>query len=191
MATLTEDRIDQTLVEFIYGSLLPNGNFFWLIATVPQGEYSTYQNTFQNIVRSVQFHESREQPPQSITVEYKGIIYTLNDCMVTAGNLTCHLVITSNGVDRPISEGNGSFFGKYSRMFDNLGNEYRIKEMTFANNEGAATLVADVPTRSTASFENIDRGATAVSLLELLYTDEGPGAIHGWPIQFRNIPIRR
>jgi hypothetical protein len=193
MATLTEDRVDQTLVEFIYGSLLPNGTLFWLIATVPQSEYSAYQKTFQDILRSVQFH-SPQDSTQGTTVEYKGLTYTLNECRLSAGDLTCYLVITSNGRDRNMSAGVDPS-GHLSRMFDNVGNEYQIKKMTFANNEDRSTLVADVPTKSTVTFESINREATSISLLELLYYEQdeqrGGPFVFSYTIQFRNILIQR
>ncbi len=36
---------------------LRNGDLFYLIMVAPESDYSNYQNTFQNILRSVQFND--------------------------------------------------------------------------------------------------------------------------------------
>jgi len=41
----------------VYATQLRDGNLFYVISVAPQDEYSTYQNTFQTILRSVQLSE--------------------------------------------------------------------------------------------------------------------------------------
>jgi hypothetical protein len=121
------------------------------------------------------------------TVAYAGFTFVLKQCKISGGELVCLLSVTSNDEDRSIVVADPVLLYDKSRMVDNNGNEYRPRETIIGNKRDRADLVANVATRVTIKFSDINPETTKITLLRLLYSSSGRN--ESWAIEFRDIPI--
>lgn len=118
------------------------------------------------------------------TQEAQGFRLNLIGCQASGPGLICSFVITSLKNDQNIQiSGN-------SRLFDDFGNEYRVRRIQIANNSSSGTLskdlIARVPTKASLEFQGISEEATAVAALELVFSGGTWSSL-----KFRNITISR
>lgn len=140
---------------------------------------------------------SASAPPdktqQKVNVE--NFVFELQGCKLSGQNVTCHVLITVNGKDKPLT----IYTKRYepsSRIFDNSGNEYGAEIIQFgdkkANSYVSDRLVSGVPTMASVSFENISTQASRITLLELgcSYQDDNDRRKE-FRAQLHNIPLTR
>lgn len=133
---------------------------------------------------------AQTKPPQNsvnATSEYAGFTFVLKQCKMSGGELVCLLNVTSNDEDRSIRVADPVLLYDKSRMVDNSGNEYRLREAVFGNKRDRADLVANVSTRLTIKFGDINSEATKIALIRLLYSSSGRN--ESWFVEFRDIAI--
>lgn len=119
-------------------------------------------------------------------VKAKGFSFALNECKKSGSATTCYFMIMSNGQDRHFT-----FYGReYSRLFDNVGNEYRASMSQLGDKSDdryvKKTLPAGIPIKASISFEGISSDASLISLLEVW-------GYHGdrFKAEFRNVPFSK
>jgi len=149
------------------------------------------------IISTVQSEEVKKQIEKEISkevlkkVEVEKFTFEVTECeMSSEGRVTCDLLITNNEKEDRKFE----LLWRYSRMFDDFGNEYYVKEIKLANKEGMnpiILLVSDVPTRAILTFDNVSKEARSVALLKIYfvinpYEGGGPGAYR--PIDLSTLP---
>lgn len=123
------------------------------------------------------------------STEAKDFLFELQGCKASGGNVTCNLLITNKGNDREL-QFVGRSFGKNSRLFDDMGNEYLASEVQLGTKQHGHSvttlLVSNIPTKARVSFEKVSAEASKIALLELAtYTQD-------WSIvQFRDIPLSK
>jgi hypothetical protein len=93
--------------------------------------------------------------------------YSLQQCSKSGSTVVCDLVITNNEKDRRL------VFGDYnSILFDDMGNQARVKSVSIANQSGMyfadTTMVSGVPIKARIGFEGISTQATKISLMTIL-----------------------
>ncbi len=150
------------------------------------------------IISTVQKEEVEEQMEKKEIfkkvlkkVEAENFTFEIIKCeMSSGGRVTCDLLITNNDKkDRKFK-----LLWDSSRMFDDFGNEYNVKEIKLANKERMnpiILLVSDVPTRAILTFDNVSKEARSVALLKIYfrinpYEGGGPGAY--LPFDLSKIP---
>lgn len=119
-------------------------------------------------------------------IETESFLFELKQCRLVSTTVTCELVITNQGVDREI------YLDDETRMFDDANNEYKSKQVKLANKQGNWTrglMVANVPTKTSFTFEEVPAQATKVSLLDIYCVPQNNS--RPFHAQFRNFPIAR
>lgn len=127
------------------------------------------------------------QNSTDVTVEYAGFTFVLKQCKISGGDAVCVLSVTSNDEDRSITVADPVLLYDKSRLVDNNGNEYRLRETIFGNQRDSARLVAGVHTRLVVKFSGLGSGVTELSALRLLYNSSGRN--ESWALDFRKIPM--
>lgn len=124
-------------------------------------------------------------------VEAKGLNFTLQECKRSGKSTTCYFLITSNGQDRELTlYGDRGSGDRGSRLFDNLGNEYRANMSQLGDNAHGRyvkkLLPAGIPIKASLGFEGISSEANQISLLEVW-------GIHGdqFKVEFRNVSFSK
>lgn len=121
-------------------------------------------------------------------IESKGFTFTLQECKKSGESVKCNFLITNNGQDK-------QFAIKYStgtRMFDDLGNEYKTNRIELGTNYSASwgwmrnSLVTGIPIKLSISFKGVTSQAGMIALLEV-YCSSG----EEFTAQFRNIPFSK
>lgn len=130
--------------------------------------------------------------PKAPTVKSDFFSFELQGCRRSGSTVSCEFVITNEDKDRRL------VFGDYnSKLFDNMGNEGRPKNVYIANQSGMyfadAVMVSGVPVKARIEFEGISPQATRISLITILcstrelrgsYTDHSK-------VEFRDIPLNQ
>ncbi|MEO0266390.1 MAG: FlgO family outer membrane protein [candidate division WOR-3 bacterium] len=135
-------------------------------------------------------HVPKPQLKAQQKVEVKNFVFELQQCKISGGSVTCSMLITNKGADRELNlYGLIEFYGKFSRMFDDGGNQYFAQNVQLGNLQGKSAkllLVAGIPTKAILTFEGVSKEANSISLLEV-------GCAHreDFTVQFRNIPLSR
>lgn len=109
----------------------------------------------------------------------------LKQCKRTAANVKCEILIVNNGEDKDLE-----IIRRNLRLIDNLGRSYGPpgENNVFIGNEYnnhcynsiKSSMVKGIPIRAGVVFENVDRAADSIALVEFSF--------NGFPrVQFRNI----
>ena len=118
-----------------------------------------------------------------------GCKFVLHECKRTNEKILCSFTVTSDR-DRELIVSGYHSKDYFSRLFDNIGNEYYANYAQLSNKSGAgmvlSSLVANLPTPASIGFEKISLQTENIALLELVIYDRGMGAP---TLQFRNVPI--
>jgi hypothetical protein len=96
--------------------------------------------------------------------------------------VVCRLTITNQRDDR-----NLYVFGYGARAFDESGQEFQVSNVTVADSRGrtvSKTLVSELPTPASMSFEGVPVGSVMFSSLEIGFNSGSA------PPKFRRVPIR-
>jgi len=116
------------------------------------------------------------------SIEGGGISVSLKKCLRSGTNVKCKLMIKNNENDNRVSISN------YSRLFDDVGNAYKIKNADIANRGWRnLVLVKDVPVKASVTFTKINTDAKYATLIEL-FIRIGNGRQN---FQFRDVPFTR
>ncbi len=124
----------------------------------------------------------------------KDILFELKECKVSGNVLTCRVIVTNKKDDRNIRVYSNSDDRRRSRMSDDLLNEKNVSSIEFANKISNSSLVdhelvLGIKTRLNLIFEEIDKKAGRLTLLEIKCEEIASG--NEFKVQFRNIPISR
>lgn len=121
--------------------------------------------------------------------EVKNITFESQGCKMSGDNVTCNVLITSNGQDREFKWGYHS-----SKMFDDAGNEYRRSGAQLGNKSGSegvsGLLVSGIPVKASVIFEKVSSQAKMIALLEVeAYASYAN--YDQFKVQLRNIPLSK
>jgi hypothetical protein len=126
---------------------------------------------------------------EEFTVETKGFTFVLNQCKMSGGTVKCYFTVTSNDLD-----GHLRFMDVWdkSKMYDNFGNEFRVKNVMFGKKSEEATLVADIPIQMIITTEDFNPSASEASLLKIDFIAHRPDIKYSADVKLnlRKIPIR-
>lgn len=105
------------------------------------------------------------------SVNKKGFTFSNPECKRATENVTCSVLITSNGENRYLTiygDGFGGFYGR-SKLIDNLGNEHTTKWVKIGdqrdNNDVRNTFPGDIPTKIEFGFEEVSTQATMAAII--------------------------
>ena len=136
--------------------------------------------------------QSAEPPPNKV-IEKEGFRIELQKCTMSDRTVVCSLLVTNTTEDDKDFE--ITFGWQYqTAIFDNMGNEYVISSVTFANQNykikglscysGAKKkIVAGTSVETKLYFEKVSSKATGISLLQLLC------GYRGFKVEFRKIEL--
>ena len=128
----------------------------------------------------------KEKPSLSKIVEKNGFTIELQKCEMLDRDVTFYLEVTNN------EEDDRNFTVRYgnTKIFDNLGNEYKISWVKIANKKyifgyGQLTmkLISAVPTETVLYFEKITKRAENITLLQINCVD--------FIAEFRDVPLKK
>jgi len=126
-------------------------------------------------------------------VESEKFTFELTKCeMPSGGRVTCDFLITNNDdKDRELI----LYISNKSRIFDDLGNEYRPNQVELADKKGQGNyqslqslLISGISTKVSLTFKNVTQEARGISLLEVSFWEQESG---NFKIKFRNIPLSK
>lgn len=125
------------------------------------------------------------------SVEVRGLLFQLEGCRLSGQTATCSLIITNKGNDMYLGVSHTPSHSRFTRIFDDSGNEYRVSNIQLGNkrhiNAVTSLLVSGVPTRLVLSFEGVSSKVAMISLLDIGCRVER----HNFQAQLRNIPLTR
>jgi hypothetical protein len=118
------------------------------------------------------------------TIQDNGVRYELSACRRIEATVVCRFsLVNKSGKDMAIS-----FKTSGTRFIDKDGEEYLSKEVQIGSvkseSEAENTLIADVPTKATVTF---DDPPVNVSTMAVLAINHSPGAT----LKFRNVKITK
>jgi TolB-like protein len=130
--------------------------------------------------------------------EVKDLVFELQSCKLSGGNVRCELLVTNKGEDTYFAIAARSWItGKQTKMFDNFGNVYGVDRdgVQIGNirssgmyEEVASKLISGVPTKVILNFSGVSPEATSIALLEIsCATKRG----EYFTVQLRNIPLSK
>ena len=126
---------------------------------------------------------------EEFTVETKGFTFVLDQCKMSGGTVKCYFTVTSNDLD-----GHLRFMDVWdkSKIYDNFGNEFRVKNVMFGKKSEEATLVADVPIQMIITTEDFNPSASEASLLKIDFIAHRADIKYSADVKLnlRKIPIR-
>jgi hypothetical protein len=78
-------------------------------------------------------------------------------------------------------------------MIDDLGGTYDATSTQIANRNGFddATILANVPTRSRITFDNVSAQATRIALLRMQFNRYDQGINTRFRVEFRDVPLTK
>ncbi|GAK55591.1 hypothetical protein U27_02425 [Candidatus Vecturithrix granuli] len=118
------------------------------------------------------------------SVETKGFKFDLQECKRSGSSVICYFLITSKDQDKTLYVSGPNY---NTRIFDDIGNEYRAIEAQLGNNidpyNAYNSLVAGIPTKASVKFEGISPQASFIALLDLNCID--------FAVQYRNVPFSK
>ncbi len=130
-------------------------------------------------------------------VEDRNFIFELMKLNISGSSVSCELIITRKNRDRNLYIDGGMYYKPSTRMFDDLGNEYKVSTIQLGSREGGKgiglahgveqLLVSGVPIKARLDFENVSRQANSITVIEI-QCSEGDYST-AFKIQFRNIPL--
>jgi len=121
-------------------------------------------------------------------IEGRGFTFALQKCERSGDSVTFYFIITNNKEERELR-----ILKNYTRVFDNLGNEYTVSLGQFGKERYFNTfgyvgsyLVENVPIKASISFDKIASEAEFIKLLEI-YVWDG----QDFKVQFRNVQFSK
>jgi hypothetical protein len=125
---------------------------------------------------------------EKFTVRTSGFTFVLDECQMSGGTVKCYFTVTSNDLDGHLRF---MYVWDKSRMYDNFGNEFRVKNVMFGNKSEEATLIADVPIKMIITTEDFNASASEASLLKIDFIAHRPDIKYSADIKLnlRKIPI--
>lgn len=122
---------------------------------------------------------SLAQGNEKFTVKTKGFTFALEQCKMSGGTVLCTFTIMSNDFDRNVRVDRDG-----SRIVDNAGNQFRIKQITIANGDYEASLVANVPTKMAVISDDFKSISLEIALLQVaVYSGDW------FNVSLRKVPI--
>ena len=118
--------------------------------------------------------------------EANGFIFELQGFKKSGTSLICNLVVLSTEDDK-----NLVILWNETEMFDNNGNNYRVRKVQIGNKDDTCLLVKGVPTKLVLVYTDINPVPSKISLLKIeggSYTTTKRD--NKFLIQFRDIPIQ-
>ncbi len=119
----------------------------------------------------------------------KDFVFNLLHCKITDRTVTCTLMVTNNADDRELQ------MKTDTRIYDDLGNEYKPKKIQIANTTrtnylGHVTqlLISGVPTKTIFTFQEVNSKATMVASFKIQCYNK---ATRQLSVNFRNIPLTK
>jgi hypothetical protein len=118
------------------------------------------------------------------TIQDNGVRYELGVCRRIEATVVCRLsLVNKSGKDMAIN-----FKTSGTRFIDKDGEEYLSKEVQIGSvrseSEAENTLIADVPTKATVTFDDPPVNVTTMAVLAI---NHSPGAT----LKFRNVKITK
>ena len=143
---------------------------------------------------------SREQPatrdsssspkPAKQTVKASLYIFDLDECRLSGSTIVCDLTITNTDNDRMFSYDN---VAGGAGLIDNLGGTYMATSIRIANRDGFddAIMVANVPTKSRITFDNVSSQATKIASLRMQFNRFDEHILNHFKVEFRDITLSK
>jgi TolB-like protein len=139
--------------------------------------------------------DSTKKNQRKVTV--RDFIFELESCRMSAGGVVCSLTITNDAPsDRAVRFTAVSYQGVMSRMFDETGGEYIVKNTQLGSYASKGyvyvenILVPQVPMRLVLTFDDVNLDAKTVTLLRVAFEWQGSPAAN-LNADFRNVPITK
>ena len=125
------------------------------------------------------------------TVQTEEFLFALKECKLSGKIVTCSFTVT-NKSEKDLVKVN--IVGMYSRLYDDLGNEYYANSITIGEESDDSyvrrILAPQTPTKFILQFREVSPEAkTAVVIVIQVATDSGSGRSED--LFFRNIPITK
>jgi TolB-like protein len=159
------------------------------------GLLSGGNNTAQVMQPTPQRADTTKKNPRKVTI--RDFVFELESCRASAGGVVCSLTITNDAPnDRSVQFNAVHYAGDMSRMFDEFGGEYVVKNTHLGSytSEGytyvANSLVPQVPMKLKLDFDNVNPQAQTVTLLRVAFVWQDSNRV-GLNADFRNIPITK
>ncbi len=117
-----------------------------------------------------------------------GHVFSFRSCFASGSDITCSLLIASDEDGELLLHTDGS-----TRLFDNLGNEYAVDQVTFGkkHNQGtrrlAKTLISGVSVEATFTFRGVSPEWRNIAVLEVAY--RAPRTSWASSVKFRDIDL--
>ena len=116
-------------------------------------------------------------------VEAHDCVFELQHCTISGQTVKCKLEITNKGKNEKYLR-----FYEFSRMLDDLGNEYVTNDGNFIRgNNDSINLAPNSLATANIKFSNVSTRANRITFLEI----ELRSYPNSFKIQFRNIPLSR
>lgn len=150
---------------------------------------SHYKET--SVIKTATKPDIQSETQSNFIFERYGVVFELVSCEMFDDTIIIKLLINSKNDDRSVKiiHGYSKFF---SRLFDDLGNEYKPSTLKFANKSKNRSvthnLVANITSPASLIFKNVNKNATLVPLFDLGIWMEESG---NFRVSFRNIPIKK
>ncbi|MFO7896166.1 MAG: hypothetical protein R6U84_04470 [Candidatus Cloacimonadales bacterium] len=134
--------------------------------------------------------DSQPEPSAwDITAERLGIEFTVTYVEMFDNQLLIRLSLLNNKDDKEVQI-RGWHGDKYTRFFDNDGNEYKPEKVTLANQsqqrDVKSMLIQDIPTTATIQFKDVKNSAENIAKFDLGIWTEESGYFH---VSFRDLQI--
>jgi hypothetical protein len=128
--------------------------------------------------------------PAKMTVKASLYTFDLDGCRLSGTTIVCDLTITNNDADRMFSYDN---LVNGSAMTDNFGNIHVATSIRIANRNGFddAVILANVPTKSRITFDNISPDATKIVSLRMQFNRFEQGIITHFKVEFRDVTLSK
>jgi len=138
-----------------------------------------------------------DQKANSRKINVKDFVLELESCRSSAGSVVCSLTITNDAPsDRSVQFNAVWYSGPMSRMFDEFGGEYVVKNtflgsyMSQGRTYVSNTLVPQVPMKLRVVFDNVNADAKTVNLLRIAFQWNDSNRLE-LNADFRGIPITK
>lgn len=135
----------------------------------------------------------RSNQKSVIKSDTNNFTFELKQCKMSGTTITCEVLITNNEKDKQLEIYGAGYYGGYSRMIDNKGNEYKADLIQLGSNSikkhgnVGATLVSGIPTTAKFSFIDLAEQPDFIALLDIRCLSN-----YEWfNGQLRNIPISK
>ena len=114
-------------------------------------------------------------------------VYVLEGCRASGSTVVCRMTVTNTGEDKELL-----IDDNYTRLFDNLGREYRPSQFQLGEKQSSSRvnvrkmMISGIPIAGSVTFQGIAPEATSVAVLQLSVANP-----HWSTFKFRDIELQR